>query len=129
MKKLVIAFITALTIFTSCKKDGDNQTGNRSRTLKYEVTGNFSGSNIIVSYTTASGGTVVEQPASIPWSKEITYDASVGGASMVISGAGGAAGQQVTMIIKRGGNAVGSPVTATTNAGGTFTMSSPVITF
>ncbi len=129
MKTFTIALITALTFFASCSNDEDNEPQNTSRTLRYELTGNFSGSNIIAAYTTASGGTVTEQITSLPWNKEITFDSTVGGANMVVSGAGGTAGQQVTLVIKRGGNQVGTPTTATADAGGTFTISSPVITF
>lgn len=129
MKTLSIALITILTVFASCGNDEDTEPRNSSRTLRYELTGNFSGSNIISAYTTASGGTVTEQINSFPWNKEITFDSTVGGANIVISGAGGIAGQQVTLVIKRGGSLLGTPTTATADAGGTFTISSPVITF
>lgn len=129
MRTLAIALLTALTVFASCSNDDDNEPQNTSRTLRYELTGNFSGSNIITAYTTASGGTVTEQITSLPWSKEITFDTNVGGANIVVSGAGGIAGQQVTLVIKKGGNALGTPITATADSGGTFTMSSPVVTF
>lgn len=129
MKTLTIALITALTVLASCNNDESNEPRNTSRTLRYELSGNFGGSNIIAAYTTASGGTVTEQITSLPWNKEITFETGVGGASMVVSGAGGTAGQQVTMAIKKGGNPLGAPITATADAGGTFTLSSPVITF
>lgn len=129
MRKLVFALVAALTFFTSCGNDDDNEPQNLARTLKYELTGNFSGSNIIATYTTASGGTVTDEIASLPWSKEITFDATVGGAGLVVSGAGGTAGQQVTLIIERGGDQAGTPTTATADSGGTFTISSPVIIF
>lgn len=129
MKILAIALITVLAFFTACSSDDDDQTQSKSRTLRYELTGNFSGSNSIAAYTTASGGTVTEQITSLPWSKEITFDSSVVGANLVVSGAGGSLGQQVTMVIKRGGNTLGTPITATVDMAGTFTISSPVIIF
>lgn len=127
MKKLAIAFITALSVFTSCSKD--NVTNNSSRTIRYELTGNFTGNNIIIAYTTASGGTITEQIVSLPWTKEITFDAGVSGANITISGAGGIAGQQATLIVKKGGNPVGSPTTATADARGTLTIAGPVVVF
>lgn len=129
MRTFTIVLIAALAAFASCNNDDDNEPQNKSRTLRYELTGNFSGTNVIAAYTTASGGTVTEQITALPWNKEITFDATVGGASMVVSGAGGTAGQQVALTIKRGGNQVGTPTSATVDAGGTFTISSPVITF
>lgn len=64
MKKLFFALIALLSVLTSCSNDDDKEPQNTSRTLRYELTGNFSGSNIIAVYTTASGGTVTEQIAS-----------------------------------------------------------------
>ena len=129
MKKLFFSLIALLSVLTSCSNDDDKEPQNTSRTLRYELTGNFSGSNIIAVYTTASGGTVTEQIASLPWSKEITFDSTVRGANLVVSGAGGTGGQQTTLIIKRGGKQLGTPTTATADAGGIFTISLPVIIF
>lgn len=129
MKTLSIALITALTLLTSCSNEDDNEPQKASRTLRYELSGNFSGSNSIAAYTTANGGTTTEQITSLPWNKEITFDTTVGGANIVVSGAGGTGGQQVTMVIKKGGNQLGTPISATVDARGTFTISSPVIVF
>ncbi len=129
MKIIAITLITVLAFFTACSSDDDNQVQSKSRTLRYELTGNFSGSNSIAAYTTASGGTVIEQITTLPWSKEITFDSGVAGANLVVSGAGGSLGQQVTMLIKRGGNTLGTPITATVDMAGSFTISSPVIIF
>lgn len=128
MKILSIALITALTVFASCSKDDGNKPENTSRTLSYEVTGNFTG-NIFASYTTASGGTVNEQIASLPWNKEITFEPGVTAAILAISGNGGASGQKAAIEIKRGGNQVGSPTNATANASGSFTVAAPVVIF
>ena len=128
MKNLSLVLTVLLVVFSSCNDD-DNEPGITSRTLRYELTGNFSGSNMLAAYTTANGGATTEEIPSLPWAKEITFDSNVGGASMVVSGTGGLAGQQVTMIIKKGGAQVGTPITTPANGGGTFTISSPVITF
>ncbi len=129
MKTLTIAIFTTLTVFALCSNDEANEPQNTSRTIRYELTGSFFGSNIIATYTTASGATVTEQITSLPWNKEITFASTVGGVNMVVSGAGGTAGQQVTLVIKKGGIQPGTPTTSTADAGGTFTISSPVITF
>lgn len=129
MKTLAIALLTALIVFASCSNDDDNEAQNTSRTIRYELTGDFSGNNLIAAYTTASGGTVTEQITSLPWNKEITFGSQVGGGNIVVSGAGGAAGQQATLVIKKGSIPLGSPITTSADAGGTFTLSSPVIIF
>lgn len=103
MKTLAIVLFTALIFLASCS-DESNEPQKSSRTLRYELTGNFSGTNIIAAYTTASGGTVTDQITSLPWNKEITFDPTVVGATIVVSGAGGTAGQQVILAIKRGGS-------------------------
>lgn len=128
MRTLTLVFITALTVFTSCGNE-ENEPQPTSRTLRYELTGNFSGSNMIATYTTSSGGTVTEQITSLPWNKEITFDTNVSGANLVVSGAGGIVGQQATLVIRKGGSQLGTPITATADGSGTFTLSSPVILF
>jgi hypothetical protein len=129
MKKIAIALIIVLTVFSSCSKDDDNGINLSSRSIRYELTGNFTGNNIITAYTTASGGTITEQITSLPWTKEITFDAGVSGSNITISGAGGMEGQQATLIVKKGGNPVGSPTTATVDARGIFTIVGPVVVF
>lgn len=129
MNKLAIVLLLVLTTFASCDKDPDNNNpGNSSRTIKYEVTGNFS-SIITAAYTPASGGVTSEDVTSLPWSKEITYAASVSGASIGITGGGGLPGQKVTLVIKRGGSPVGTPIEQTVNSSGVFSISGQPIVF
>lgn len=121
----VLAFITAL-LLNSCSKSNNTPTNN-SRVVRYEVTGNFSGS-LIASYTTASGGTTNENINALPWTKEVTYQSSVTAAIMAVSGNGGAAGQTVKIDITKGTSKVSS-TSATASASGSFTVSSPVVRF
>lgn len=119
----------ALTIFVSCKKTKDTGPGNSSRTLRYEITGNFAGT-LIASYTTATGGIANDEVTSMPWNKEITYSSNVTAAVISLSGTGGVTGQKATLIIKRGGSQVGSPIEVTANSSGAFPpQSSPAIVF
>lgn len=127
MKKLTIAIMTVLTILASCKKDSDSKPNNTSRTLKYEVIGNFTGT-LTASYTTASGGTANDQ-ITLPYNKEITYASNVDAAIIALSGGGGVAGQKVTLIIKRGGTQVGTPKEIVANNSGSFSESAPVVVF
>lgn len=127
MKQLIISILLSVALFSSCKKDKTENPGSNSRLVKYEITGNFTGT-LFASYTTASGGTNNEQVTSLPWSKEITYASNVTAAIIAISGNGGAAGQQVTVVVKKGGTQVSS-TTATANSSGSFTQAAPVVTF
>ncbi len=128
MKKLIIACLTALTILGSCKKDKDKEPNNTSRTLRYEVTGNFTG-KFTAAFHAASGGLTNEEVTSLPWSKEINYASSVPAASIGISGGGGVPGQKVTLIIKRGGKQVGIPIEQTVNSSGIFSIQGEAIIF
>ncbi len=128
MKNLkTIAFIAALTILVSCKKDDDKKPNTSSRTLRYEVTGNFTGT-VIASYTTAAGSTA-NDPITLPWNKEVTYASSVTAAIILVTGNGGVAGQKVTVVIKRGGTQVGSPIEAVAESSGSFSKPAPVVIF
>lgn len=128
MKKLTLVIFAMLTIFVSCKKDSDNKSNNKSRTLKYEATGNFSGT-LTASYTTAAGGTA-NDAITLPYNKEITYASNVTAAIIALSGGGGVAGQKVTLVIKRGGSQVGTPIefVAEGSSGG-FSKAAPVVVF
>jgi len=129
MKKSTFALFMVLAIFVSCKKDSDKKPDNSSRTIRYDMTGNFTGSALIASYTTAGGGTDNDPITSLPWTKEITYATNVTAAIIAISGNGGVPGQKVTLVIKRGGAQLGTPIEATADASGNFSKSAPPIIF
>jgi hypothetical protein len=127
MKKLTIALLTLFTVFVSCKKDSDNPSGNSSRTIRYEVTGNFTGT-ILASYTTAPGSTANDPIASTPWSKEITYASNVTAAIIAVSGNGGTSGQKITVVVKRSNSQISSTVVTAGSSGG-FSQAAPVVVF
>ncbi len=120
---LLLVTIFSVSFFSSCKKDYPVPS---SRVIKFEVTGNFTGT-VFASYTTSSGGTTNEQ-VNLPWSKEINYASNVAAAIVALSGNGGAVGQQLTIAVKRGASQVSStPVTV--DSSGSFSVSTPVVTF
>lgn len=123
----LVAVIFLSLIFPSCKKDDNDSSNNTSKVIRYEVSGNFTGS-LFASYTTANGGTANDPISSLPWNKEITYNNSVTAAIVAISGNGGVAGQQVTIVVKRGGSQLSS-TKATAGSSGSFTQSAPVVIF
>ena len=129
MKKSIFTLLMVVTVFISCKKDSDKKPDNNSRAIRYEITGTFSGPTLMVSYTTASGGTANDPVASLPWTKDITYATNVAAAIIAISGNGGVAGQKVTLVIKRGGIQLGTPIEAVADAVGSFSKAAPAIVF
>nr|WP_294897571.1 MmpS family transport accessory protein [uncultured Pedobacter sp.] len=102
MKKLTIAIIAVFTILVSCSKNDDNPTPADSRNIKYEITGNATGT-FDVTYTTGSGSGTNEAPTSLPWSKEIVLQNDVN--SVVINSAviGATPGKIITTKIYVGG--------------------------
>ncbi|SFG80427.1 MmpS family transport accessory protein [Pedobacter insulae] len=128
MKKLILTILTGLLICTSCKKDSDKKPNTSSRVVRYELTGNFTGT-LFVAYTTANGGTSNDEVTSLPWTKEVTYSNTLTASNFVIVGNGGVPGQKVTVLIKRGGNQVGPPLVVTANSSGAFSEGAPPIVF
>lgn len=124
--RLLLVLVLGLSLVgMSCEKDKEN--GSASRTIKYEVSGNFRGF-LVINYTTASGGSVNEEITTLPWNREITYASNVTAAGFGIGGSGGTAGQTISIVVKRGGSQVSS-TPATANSAGAISASAPVVTF
>lgn len=68
-----VLIILASTL-NSCSS-GDEPTANKPRKVRYEITGNFSGTFTVV-YTALTGGNRVENNVSIGWSMEMDYPSS-----------------------------------------------------
>lgn len=117
MKTLAIVLTLAFTA-VSCSSDSDNESEpvNKSRDVKYEITGNFTG-KLDVTYMERSGAPLIEDVPSLPWVKEFTADAKSDGALVHTGGLGGVAGQKVTAKIYVGGKVV-SELTGTANSDG-----------
>lgn len=126
MKQCISALLWVVLLFTACSKD-EKPTNNSSRTLQFEISGNYTG-NIFASYTTAAGGTANETVGTVPWRKEVTYTSGVSAAIIAVSGNGGTVGQQVSVVVKRGNTQVSS-TTATADNSGSFSRSAPVVVF
>lgn len=127
MKNIILLCIALSCVLLSCKKD-ENNSNTSSRTLTYEISGNFTGT-FFAAYTTATGGTTNEQITSLPWRKEITYASNVTSAAIALVGNGGVAGQKVTLTVKRGNQLVGTPIDVTANSSGAFSETAPVVVF
>lgn len=129
MKQIIFmaSVLLFFTSFVSCKKKIDDTLASTSRAIRYKVIGNFTGT-MFASYTNAGGSTANEPVSSLPWNKEITYNKTVTAAIVAFSGNGGVAGQQITIVVEKGDRQVSS-TTAIAGGSGSFTQSSPVITF
>lgn len=108
--------ILVITFATSCSKD-DVNTPADSRNVKYEITGNATGT-FDATYITASGSGTNETPTSLPWSKEIIVQNSVTTVSFNAAVIGATPGKTITAKIFVGG-VVKKEQTATVQSNGT----------
>jgi hypothetical protein len=101
--KQIMLMLTLVFTFASCSSDdNDNNSVNRSRDVKYEVTGNYTGTLSAVYTESGNAGQSVDI-TSFPWTKEFTASADTGGAGITVSGYGGVKDQTVTIKIIIGG--------------------------
>lgn len=115
LKTMLCILVLGLTI--SCSKDKDAPTPADSRNVKYEITGNATGT-FDATYITGSGTGANAVPTALPWSKEVVIQAgiiSVGLSSAVI---GATPGKTITAKIYVGG-VVKKEQSATVEANGT----------
>ncbi|MDD5150468.1 MAG: hypothetical protein PHC28_08280 [Flavobacterium sp.] len=118
-----ITFSLILLIITSCSKD-DNNSSTNEKTIKYEITGNYSGQLLVIYNDNVSGNTTVTV-SSLPWSKTINYPSNVLGIGIGgngIVGKLGTAGQTVSVKIYNGTTVLKSG-SATADANGAITLS------
>lgn len=79
------SLLLLLTLFfIGCSKDSVVP-ANRSRNVKFELIGNYTG-KITVAYTLANGGTQAFSDIRLPWTKEIVYENTVAGLGFSGSG-------------------------------------------
>lgn len=108
----VLTALSVMLLISACGKDNNTPTPTptpkptptpvANRNIKYEVTGNFSGI-MEVTYTQAGGGVGTQPEITLPWTKEITCDPSVGAVTINVSGRGGVEGQSFVVKIYAGG--------------------------
>lgn len=122
-KALLIIAIILLAV--SCGKDDVKPV--KSRDIKFEVTGNFSGT-MDATFITANGGATNESISSLPWTKSITYQSSVSGTTITIGGGGGVSGQTLKVIVFAGSSVV-SETRGVANSSGVVVVASPTYIF
>lgn len=117
MKTLAIVLTLAFTA-VSCSSDKDNESEpvSKSRDVKYEITGNFTG-ELSAIYFDKGGSPLNEDVTSLPWTKQITADAGVSGITFSASGHGGVKDQTLTAKIYVGGEVVKESTAKANNDG------------
>ncbi|GEM_PF-1103445 len=74
--KRVCLLLLISTLWLACKKDNNGTVEPTQRSIKYELSGTFSGKLLVVT-STNSGQLQQFNNVALPWSKELTYDAAV----------------------------------------------------
>lgn len=121
LKTLAIVMTLAFTAVSCSSDNDDNNSGNGSRDVKYEITGNYTGKTS-VTFFEKGGNAVNEDLTALPWTKEFTAEAKSMGATLSASGYGGNAGQTLTGKIYVGGK-LENELTVTANSEGIIVLS------
>lgn len=111
MKHTILGLVFSLAIAVlgaGCSKDNDSTTGPTpvvSRSVKYEITGNYSGHFTVV-YTNKSGGMNTVTVTALPWSLSFDANSDVAAVAMSVGAVvsqPGVTGQKATAKIFIGG--------------------------
>jgi len=126
-KSFLFLFLSVAALTTSCSDDdGGSSSSSKSRDIKYEITGNFSG-DLDITYITASGGATNAEATSLPWEMSFTADSDSHGATFNASGIGNP-GEKIKLNIYQGGK-VAKSVDATADSDGIIVAVAPTVTF
>jgi hypothetical protein len=117
--KVIIFNFLALLLFQSCSSNND-ATPSSSRLVKYEITGDFTGS-FIVAAVVANGSFQTFEVKKLPWTYEFTAEKSVTQVGATATGTGGREGQKATYKVYLGGKEV-SAGAGTALSGGIVTL-------
>jgi len=128
-KKIILFSLVLMNSFllVSCDDDDDDVNPIKSREIKFEVTGNFSG-RMDATFITASGGGTNETISALPWTKSLTYSNTVQSTGITVGGGGGTPGQTIIVKVFAGGNMV-SQTPGTANSAGIVVVASPSYIF
>ena len=127
-KNANLFFLIGLVFLISCKKENDNGGGIKSRIVKYEITGNFTG-KLIVIYNDNVNGNAVLNDVTLPFLKDTIYPDNITGIGIGAQASiPGLSGQTATMKIYSGGTLV-KTVSATAGSMGELVLPSIAYTF
>ena len=126
-----VAVILLLLLQACSKSDDDDDNGGtpvNRRNVKFEVSGNFTGT-LSATYVNASGGGTNEQiTTALPWVKQIAYAATVPSTGITVGGTNGIGGQSIVLKVFAGGTQISS-TPATANPDGTIIVTAPSYVF
>ncbi|TKC12931.1 hypothetical protein FA048_04755 [Pedobacter polaris] len=126
LNKLILVTLVSLFMFSACKKS-DKKPQEESRTVKYEITGNFTGKLTVIYNDNVTGNTVLTE-VPLPFSKTVTYGSNVKGIGFgANSSTVSAPGQNAKITIYSHTGAVLATDTQPTGASGE--LSSPTIAY
>lgn len=101
MRKLFLFLAVAAVSLTSCSNDDDNPVSS-SREIKYEITGDYSGTEPIdITYTENGGGSTTEA-TSLPWSRTFTANDNTLAGGFTASAIGATPGETITLKVYQG---------------------------
>ena len=108
VKRAIFFLLAGFITLAACKKNKVDPGNPATRTVKYEITGNFSGKLTIVYNDNVNGNTVLNN-ISLPWTRELTYTQNVAAIGIQAQAAStGMPGQTATMKIYAAGKPVKS---------------------
>lgn len=121
----VISIVIFSWLGISCSDDDSSPA--KSRDIKFEVTGNFTGA-LSTTYVTATGGGTNESIPALPWNKTITYASTVPSTGLSVGATGGVAGQTISVKVFAGGTLI-SDTPGVADASGMMVVASPTYVF
>jgi hypothetical protein len=104
LKNFLYLSILIFSILSCDSGEAEKKPATNPRTIKYELTGDFQGTDLLVSYSPATGNPEeTETITGLPWSKEITVDPTVKSINFRVFGGGGIKGQNIILKLYSGG--------------------------
>jgi len=121
----VISIVIFLWLGVSCSEDDSSPA--KSRDIKFEVTGNFTGT-LSATYVNATGGGANESIPALPWNKTLTYASTVPSTGLSVGATVGVAGQTIRVKVFAGGTLI-SDTPGVADASGMLVVASPTYIF
>ncbi|PZR16861.1 MAG: hypothetical protein DI539_17420 [Flavobacterium psychrophilum] len=102
----LFALVMTTLSLTSCSSDDDKGSVSKSREIKYEITGSYSGGGVMSIVYIQNNQPIITEATSLPWTKTYTAndDIAVGGFNCDVSGA--TPGEVVTLKVYQGGTVI-----------------------
>ena len=116
MKKLFLLLVVTAMTLTSCSNDDDSPVS-ASREIKYEITGDYSGTDPLdITYVKNGQGSVTEA-TSLPWSMTYTADDDTLVGGFNVGGLGATPGEKITLKVYQGDTLLESNEATATSEG------------